>query len=292
MMNATAIVGILVQISLFLVVMGFGLQASREEMIYMLRHPRKLLKSIISINVIMPVFACLLVTLFTFHPIVEVALVAVAVSPVPPILPGKESKAGGNRPFTYGLLAAVSLLSVIVIPLTFKILQAVFNREANFSELFIAKTIGVGLILPFAFGMLVQRLAPGFAARYAGMIGKVGMILLIVAFLPVLLSLLPVMWELIGNGTILAIVAFTVVGLIVGHLLGGPAPRDRTVLAIATVSRHPAIAIALASANVGEGESKTAVAAVLLYLLVSSVAVAPYIRWVTSRPDYAEEAVI
>jgi len=291
-MNAAAILGLLVQISLFLVVAGFGLQASRDELVYMLRHPRKLLKSIISINVIMPVFVCLLVTLFTFNPIVEVALVAIAVSPVPPILPGKESKAGGSEPFTYGLLAAVSLLSVIVIPMTFRILQAVFHREANFSEFFIAKTIAIGLILPFGFGMLIQRLAPGFAARYAGMIGKVGMILLIIAFLPALLGLLPVIWQLIGNGTILAIVAFTIVGLVVGHLLGGPAPRDRTVLAIATVSRHPAIAIALASANVGEGESKLAVAAILLYLIVSSIVVAPYIRWVTSRPDYAEEAVI
>jgi len=230
-----------------------------------------------------------MITRFSLHPVIEVALVAIAVSPVPPLLPGKDAETRGSKQFTYGLLAAVSVVSVIVIPMTFRILQAVFNREANISQSYILKTVVVGLVLPFWAGMLVQQLAPSLAALYAVAIGTIGRVLLIIAFLSLLLPLLPTIWTLIGNGTIVAIVAFTVVGLIAGHLLGGPDPRERIVLAIANVSRHPATSIALASANVGRAESKLAVAAILLYLIVSSVVVATYVHWVSASIIQGEE---
>ena len=54
----------------------------------------------------------------------------------------------------------------------------------------------------------------------------------------------------IGNGLILLIVAIVVVGLVVGHLLGGPIEGDRTALAMATASRHPAVALAVATSGV------------------------------------------
>jgi bile acid:Na+ symporter, BASS family len=70
---------------------------------------------------------------------------------------------------------------------------------------------------------------------------------------------------------------FVLVGLAVGHLLGGPDPEDRTVLALSTAMRHPAIAIAIAQSNFPD--QKLAPAAILLYLLVSVIAAAPYLKW-------------
>jgi BASS family bile acid:Na+ symporter len=72
---------------------------------------------------------------------------------------------------------------------------------------------------------------------------------LVVAAIPVLIALFPAIISLVGNGTILAFAAFVVVALAVGHFLGGPDPDERTVLALASASRHPAVAIAIAHAN-------------------------------------------
>jgi BASS family bile acid:Na+ symporter len=44
-------------------------------------------------------------------------------------------------------------------------------------------------------------------------------------------------------------VAFVGVGLIVGHLMGGPDPEHSIVLALSTACRHPAIALSIAAAN-------------------------------------------
>jgi hypothetical protein len=69
----------------------------------------------------------------------------------------------------------------------------------------------------------------------------------------------------------------TVIGLITGHLLGGPDSEDRTVLALATAARHPGVAMAIASANFPE--QKLAPAAILLYLLLSALLSIPYVMW-------------
>ena len=91
----------------------------------------------------------------------------------------------------------------------------------------------------------------------------------------------PAMWLLVGNGTGLAFATFVAVGLAIGHLLGGPAPANRTSLAISTASRHPGIALALAQANFPA--EKLVLAALLLYLLINAIVSIPYILWIKRR---------
>jgi BASS family bile acid:Na+ symporter len=99
--------------------------------------------------------------------------------------------------------------------------------------------------------------------------------LLLVGVLPMLFTTLPAFRTLVGDGTLLVMVAFAVGALITGHLLGGPKRNNRTVLALSTATRHPGIAIALATANFPD--EKLAVPAVLMYVIVSAVVSVPYV---------------
>ena len=67
----------------------------------------------------------------------------------------------------------------------------------------------------------------------------------------------------------------TLSGLAVGHFLGGPDEDDRTVLAFATVSRHPGVAIVIAALM----DQPLAPIGVLLAVIVSEIAVVPYQLW-------------
>jgi bile acid:Na+ symporter, BASS family len=87
--------------------------------------------------------------------------------------------------------------------------------------------------------------------------------------------------SLVGNGTIVAMVAFVVIGLAVGHALGGPSANDRLVLALSTASRHPAIALAIAKANFPDEPHLGAT--IILYLLVSLLIGVPYQIWQKRR---------
>jgi BASS family bile acid:Na+ symporter len=69
----------------------------------------------------------------------------------------------------------------------------------------------------------------------------------------------------------------------VGHFLGGPSAQDRTVLAIATSSRHPGLALAIARANYPEQATLVA-GAVVIYLVFRLVLAIPYYRWRHSAP--------
>jgi bile acid:Na+ symporter, BASS family len=103
-------------------------------------------------------------------------------------------------------------------------------------------------------------------------------VLLVVSVIPILFTAWPAIASLIGNGTLAAIAVFILAGLAAGHLLGGPEPDNRSVLALATASRHPAVAMAIASANFPD--QKLVPAAVLLYLLISAILSAPYLKWI------------
>ena len=108
------------------------------------RQPGKLAPSLLSMNVLMPVVAALIAALFDLHAPVEIALISLAVSPVPPVLPKKQLKAGGHTSYVFGLLVAAALLAVVFVPVAVDVLGRVFGRTARVSPV----NIGVWHWLP------------------------------------------------------------------------------------------------------------------------------------------------
>src|SRR5262249_57834790 len=105
-MNVVRSAIFLVQLSVFLTVCSLGLQASLADAVWLFRHPRLLVRSLLAMNFFMPLFAVVLVMRFELNPAVRIALVLLAVSPVPPILPRVQSKLGGSPHYICGLLAS------------------------------------------------------------------------------------------------------------------------------------------------------------------------------------------
>jgi BASS family bile acid:Na+ symporter len=178
-------------------------------------------------------------------------------------------------------LVAVLLLAIVVVPAALELIESIFTVPLGISPGAIALVVLTTALAPLAVGIAVHRLAPGFAEKLAPSLAWVATVMLLASFLPILITAFPVIASLIGNGTIAALVAFVVVGLAAGHLLGGPDAEDRTVLALSTASRHPAIAMAIAQTNFPE--QKLVMAAVLLYLMVNGLVALPYLKWTKRR---------
>jgi bile acid:Na+ symporter, BASS family len=280
-MTIATLLPLVIQLSVGLLVFSIALDASVGDATYLFRRPKLLVRSLFSMNVVMPLFAAVLAASFDLRPVVKGALVLVAVSPLPPIFPKKALKAGGEQAYTIGLLVAATLFSIVFIPLAMKLLERAFDIPLQMRAAQVLVLVLWTLLLPLAVGIMVHRLAPGFAERAAKPVGLFATILLVLVLIPVLIRVWPAMMSLIGNGTILAMVAFVLVGLAVGHLMGGPDPDDRTVLALSSATRHPGIAIAIAHVNFPD--QKLAPAAILLYLLVSLIASKPYLVWTRRR---------
>ena len=273
-MSLQTLILFVLKASILLNVFAIGLKAGVHDATYMFRRPGKLAKALLAMNILMPLFAVAFVLAFHLKHAVEVALVALAVSPVPPILPRKLRKAGATESDTIGLLVAVGILAIVFVPAAMEILERVFHVPLRMTFASVAALVFFTIILPLALGIAVHTLAPVAADRLVNPIAKIASIALLLSAVAILFSGAPAIWELTGNGTLVAIAAFVLVGLLIGHFVGGPKPENRTGLALATASRHPGIAIALAVANFPE--EKLAISAVLLYLLVNILVSIPY----------------
>ena len=204
-----------------------------------------------------------------------------AISPIPPLLPGRQQKAGGHASYALGLMMIAAVLSIVIVPAEVEMVGRYFMKPFAMSSAAIAGYALKAAVLPLVAGMVFRALLPDVAARIAKPVGLIATTLLAVGVLAILAAASTEVVSLVGNGSIVAMAAFVIVGLAVGHALGGPAADDRLVLALSTASRHPAIALAIAKANFPDEPHLGAT--ILLYLLVSLLIGIPYQVWQKRR---------
>ncbi|MFZ1323264.1 MAG: Na+-dependent transporter [Ignavibacteria bacterium] len=266
-----------IKLAVGLIMFSLGLNSVMRDAIYLIHNPKLLLKSIISMNLIMPLIAVIMIFTFGLKEEVKLALFAIAISPIPPLLPNKALKAGGKISYTVSLLLIMALLSIIFIPLSVELMGIAILKDLYVSPLVVIEVMGITLIGPLVIGLIINKAVPLFAQKIKKIISITAVILLIAGVIPLLIKLMPVVITLFGNLTLVSILIFIFTGLIVGHLLGGPVEDDRTVLALTTSTRHPGIAIVICLTVMPE--QKLAVAVILLYLLINVIVSLPYIKW-------------
>lgn len=287
-MTIAELLPIVLKASLMLLVFGVGLKAAISDALYLFRRPAQLLRALLSMDVLVPLIAILLASTFALEPPVKIALVTLSLAPLPPTFSKKPRKAGGKLSYTVGLFVAVTLIAIVFIPFALALISRVSGVPLQMSSGAVWALVLWSLLLPLVTGMAIRRAAPSFAERVAGPVKSIAGVVLFVAVLPILIKVWPIMMSLVGNGTLVVMIILAVLALAAGHLLGGPDPEDRAVLALSSAARHPAIAIAIAQVNFPD--QKLAPAAVLLYVLVSGLVTVPYLKWVArqQRPVVGE----
>jgi len=274
--NWVAAAKMVLGLSLAVLVFGSGLRTRIADVTALLGRPLLLARSLVAVLVFAPALAVALVEIFDLRHEVAIALVALSISPLPPLLPSRGEKAGGRTDYGLGLVLLLAVLAVPVIMVSAAVLQAVFGRDYVATPWAIARLLTLSVLAPLAAGMIVAHRSPSTARALDGPIERVQRWLLPIAMITLLISAAPDVWSLIGNRTLVVLAIFAVAGLVVGHMLGGPDRRFAAMLAFATSCRHPATALALISANFPNTDAHSAVA---LYGLVTAVTGAIYTVW-------------
>src|SRR5829696_5188359 len=219
-MSLATLLPLLLKTSLALLVFSLGLSASLHDTTYLFRRPGQLSRALVAMFVVMPVAALILARALDPHPAVKIALVALALSPLPPTFPQKALKQGGRVSYVAGLLVAATLLAVPLIPLSLELIGRYRDMPLQMPLTAVLALVFWSLLLPLSVGMVIRNLAPAFAERSAGLIRSIATVILVLSVIPILIRVWPAMIGLIGNGTLLVIVLFVVVGLAAGHFLG------------------------------------------------------------------------
>ena len=271
---------IVLQVSIMCTVLGFGLAASVADLLYLVHRPALLARSLLAVFVIMPIFTLGLVRSLAFPLTTEAVLLALSMSAVPPLLPMKQDKAGGNASYGLGLMVVLSFASIAVIPAAVALMERFFERPIVVAPAAIAGVVMKSTLAPLAAGLAIRAIWPAIASWLQKPVGVISNVLLPLAVVALVAGGFSEIWAAVGNGTVLAIVVFTVAGLAIGHVLGGPDPDHSAVLALSTACRHPAMALAIATTAIPDQRFG---ATILLYLLVNIIAGLPYIVWQRRR---------
>ena len=276
-MTLALLVPLLVKVSIILFVLALGLDTQTADATYVIRHPWLLVRSIGAMNLLMPALVVAAMTLVDLEPAIRIALLALSVSPVPPLLPLKQGKAGGPAFYAVGLLVAAALLSVVLVPTEIEIIGRVVASDLHVPFGKVLRVVLLTVLVPLSVGIILRALQPRLSARLKKPVMITGAVLLLLAVVPIFITEWRLFRTLIGQGVIAGLALFSLVGLVVGHAAGGPTPEHRTVLALATSTRHPAIAMAIASINYPNVTAATAV--VLFHVLIAAVVTLPYVIW-------------
>ena len=272
-------VALVVGIALLVVALGFTVTWRDATMLF--RQPMLLARCMLAMNVLVPVVALALALHFGLDGPVKIALVSMAVSPMPPFLPGREVTVGGTPAFVVGLLVASAVLAVALVPATLAVMGYVIGRPLEVPILKIASTIAVTVALPLVIGVVLRSLAPKFAERVRRGLGGTAAVLLLFGLAIIFVALSAGMWTLIGDGTLAAMVALAVAALAIGHVCGGRPLGQRAALALTCASRHPGVAIGIVSTSF-PGQARM-LPAILLYAIVSMIVSTPYAMWMRHR---------
>jgi len=269
----TPVLLIVVKASVALLILAIGLGATFQDLLYLWRRPKLLLRALLAMYVLVPAVTLLLVMVWPLPQGVKAALLVLAVSAGAPLLPRKLSKFGGTT-FTVSLVVVTSLVAIVVVPIWIGALARHFDVAVELSPLTVAWMIVKAFLLPLAIGMAIGAIAPKLAGRFAGPLAAIAGLALTIGSL-VLLALhwdvfLDVHWEGVASLLVLLVIAMAI-----GHLLGGPEPGDRTALAIACATRHIGIAVIVAAMFPGPRTIVVLAAYVVASVLVSL----PYLRW-------------
>jgi bile acid:Na+ symporter, BASS family len=276
-LDAIALVKLVLMTGIVLTVLSIGLCARPADTLLLLRNPKLGVRAMVSMFVLTPLFVTGLVWTVQLGPADRAALIALAISPMPPILPRRQAIVGGGGDYAVGLSVLAAVVSIVIAPIVVWLVGRLFGVATIFDPVALLRVLAVTVGVPLAAGILIARLWPR-AAVLSPVVGRAALVLLVASAAIVMFKEAPAIAGRVGNGLVPVTAAIVLFGLLVGHLLGGPDPGNQGALALATSARHPGVAISLATATFPL-DQKAIVATVLLFLLANVVLTLPYVLW-------------
>ena len=265
--------------SIATLILAIGMTAVTDDIVYLWRRPVLLVKSIIAMYVVMPAVAVLMAYVLDLPERTELALVILAICAGAPLLPKKLIKFGGDPAYIFSLIVNTSLLAIVTVPASLHLLASTISLDTpTVTPVHVAGVIFKTFLLPLGIGMLLRWVAPALAERIGEPLLKIASVVMGICAIVALAAGFHLVFE-VGLPSVLAFAAFTIAAILIGHFFGGPAPSDRTSLAIACASRHIGLALLIAA----NARDQHALELVVAYLLASAVVSIPYVLWIRIR---------
>ena len=232
---------------LFIVVymLSVPLETTRGEIIHTLGHWNLMGRALLANFVIIPILGIIITQFLVLPSDVGIGFLLLGFAPGGLLALQFARVSKGNRVFAVALLLVFCLLALLITPL---LVYLFFPREGAGQLPFGWLTMMLLLltVVPLIVGRALQRLIPQHAPKLGLWLGRLSIVIFIIATLMAGRYKTPAM-KLMGTNGIAAIVLLILGSWVVGWLLGGPEIRNRKVLAISSSIRNVGICLPIAS---------------------------------------------
>lgn len=279
------IVNHFISVTIFSLMLAIGVNHSFRQVTYLTSRPGLLVRSLLSVIVVVPAIVGVLLWALALPPAVATGLAVLAAAPGAPLTTKRVEMAGGELQYAVNLQLTLAVLAVVVTPLILSVYFSVFDLVIEkVAPLDVARQIARVTFLPVVLGFLVRRFLPGVAARIGNPLRVLANILLIilVLMLAVLLAIAPDLRAMLNPGgpAVTAIALMVVFSLAAGHFLGGPTQEKRAVLAVASIARNVGLALFIAGLS---DYGQKFVPTLLTYMILGGLLAVPYAVWSKRR---------
>jgi bile acid:Na+ symporter, BASS family len=221
-MNIDQLVSNISALTLIAMMLAMGLNLTFEQVISIWRQPKLLIISLVSVLLVIPVVAVIIVKVFPLQEADTVAILLAAAVAGSGSAPKLAEKAGGNVVYAVSLMATLCILAIVTAPLTISLL---LKGQGSLSPIQVAQTVLFSQLLPLFVGLAIHTWWKSLRDVIVGPVNKLSNVLFPVMILLVLVNDFQSIVALLGSTGLLAIVILVVISLAVGHLLGGQRTR-------------------------------------------------------------------
>ena len=243
---------------------------------YFKERPALILRSLVAALVLVPAAALALILVLKPAPGVAIGLaILVACPPAPMMIKAAPNIGGGSAAFMATLHLSFAALAFVTVPMVLYLLSIPLGFDADVDLGAMAWILGRTILIPIVVGLAIRAAFPRFADRGGPILAKVGtagllavLLFAAAAFFPALLAM--------DAWSYAVIAAVGAAALAIGHALGPPDPREKTILAVECGVRHPALALTIAAANfTPEKALPVLIPCVIAFIVVAMV----YLSW-------------
>jgi len=281
-MTAATLLFLLVKASLITLMVGLGLGLEVNALTLFRNRPWLILRVLLGTCVLVPLVALVVLKLpfsFQMTPGARFGIALMALSPSAPLTLRKAGLKGGDHHLAALLQVAAALVAIVSIPLLTDVFRASYKLEGwDISPTTVATQVALVQVLPLTVGLLLRHRWPDFGARWALPIQKAAFLVSMAAVGLILFKVFPqLLWFFQANPMAIPVMALmTGAALVLGYLLGGDGPVERTTTALVTSMRNPGLALLFA---ITHGEAIPGVKlAIVSYLLVTILGSIPFLR--------------
>ncbi len=233
-------------ISTFIYVLSRGMEMQIGELRYSACRPWLLAKSLLSVDLLVPLITLITIALVRPPANVTVGLLLLSASPASAMVLRNISQAGGDRRYSMSLHFTLALLAILTTPVTLELMSVASGYPLGISLLAVAKVVGLSVLLPIVAGMIFNWRFPAAARRYIRPLRIFWAVVFIATVALVLLFTYRLLLTM-DLRSYIAIIVITVGALVAGHLMLPGQPTEQSALALENATRNTDLTLLIAS---------------------------------------------